>query len=335
MSVREISIWQAINEALREEMARDPDVFILGEDVASPLGDAQHGAIGVTTGLVDEFGPERVRNTPISESAIVGSALGAALVGCRPVAELMFIDLIGVSMDQIMNQIAKVRYMFGGKQTVPLVIRSPGGAGISLAGHHSASLEAMLVHIPGLVVVQPSTPYDCKGLLKTSIRDDNPVFFIEHKATYGFTGPVPEEEYLIPLGVADVKREGTDVTIVATSKQVYDALSAAEKLAEEGIEVEVIDPRTLKPLDTETIVESVRKTHHCIVVSEGCKTGGYASEVASTIGEMAFDYLDAPIMRVAGEDITIPFNARLETAAVPQEQDIVVAVHEVMGMSDE
>lgn len=331
MAVREISILQAINEALREEMTRDPDVFILGEDVASPVGDAQRGAFGASTGLVEQFGEERVRNTPISESAIIGAALGAALVGCRPVAELMFIDLIGVSMDQIMNQVARMRYMFGGKSTAPMVIRSPGGAGVSLAGHHSASLENMLVHIPGLVVVQPSTPYDFKGLLKTCIRDDNPVFFIEHKAIYGRKGPVPEEEYLIPLGVADVKREGSDVTIVATSKQVYDALSAAEKLAEEGIEAEVVDPRTLKPLDVDTIVQSIRKTHHCIVVNEGCKTGGYASEVAATLGEVAFDYLDAPILRVAGEDITIPFNARLEWEAVPQEKDVLEAVRAVMG----
>jgi pyruvate/2-oxoglutarate/acetoin dehydrogenase E1 component len=331
--VREITVLQALNEALHEEMARDPDVFIMGEDVASPLGDAQRGPFGVTTGLLERFGPERVRNTPISESALIGSALGAALTGCRPVAELMFIDLIGVSLDQIMNQIAKSRYMFGGKSTVPLVIRTPGGAGVGLAGHHSASLENILVHIPGLIVVQPSTPYDMKGLLKTSIRDDNPIFFIEHKAIYGYKGPVPEEEYLIPLGVADVKRQGRDVTIVATSKQVHDALSAAEKLSKEGIEAEVVDPRTLKPLDTDTIVKSVQKTHRLVVVCEGCLTGGYASEVAATIGQLAFNYLDAPIIRVAGEDVTIPANLRLEAEAVPQEKDILAAVREVMGAS--
>jgi len=331
MAVREISIVQALNEALREEMRRDPTVFLMGEDVASPLGDKQHGSSGVSTGLIDEFGPKRVRNTPISESAIIGAALGAALVGCRPVAELMFIDLIGVSMDQIMNQVAKVRYMFGGQSKAPLVIRTPGGAGVGLAGHHSASLEAMLVHIPGLVVVQPSTPYDAKGLLKAAIRDDNPVFFIEHKAIYGLTGPVPDEEYLIPLGVADVKRAGADVTIIATSKQVFDALQAAETLAEEGIEAEVVDPRTLKPLDTDTLLESIKKTHRCVVVCEGCKTGGYASEVAATMSELAFDYLDAPILRVAGEDVTIPANLRLEAEAVPQVKDILAAVRTLMA----
>jgi len=330
MSTREITVWQALNEAMREEMARDPNVFIMGEDVASPLGDAQHGSSGVTTGLVDLFGPKRVRNTPISETAIIGAALGASLTGCRPIAELMFIDLIGVSMDQIMNQVSRIRYMFGGQSTAPLVIRSPGGAGVGLAGHHSASLEAMLVHIPGLVVVQPSTPYDCKGLLKTAIRDDNPVFFIEHKAIYGVRGPVPTEEYLIPLGVADVKRAGKDVTIIATSKQVFDSLKAADELAKEGIEAEVVDPRTLKPLDIETLLNSVRKTHHCIVVNEGCRTGGYAAEIAATLSELAFGYLDAPVLRVTTEDVTIPANLKLEAEAVPQVKDILAAVHQVI-----
>jgi pyruvate/2-oxoglutarate/acetoin dehydrogenase E1 component len=331
MATREITISQALNEAMQEEMRRDPSVFLLGEDVASPLGKDQHGSSGVTTGMIDAFGPERIRNTPISESAIIGSALGAALVGCRPIAELMFIDLIGVSLDQIMNQVAKVRYMFGGSSKAPMVIRAPGGAGVGAAGHHSASLEAMLVHIPGLVVVQPSTPYDCKGLLKTAIRDDNPVFFIEHKAIYGLKGPVPTEEYLIPLGVADVKRVGRDVTIIATSKQVFDSLEAAKELAKEGIEAEVVDPRTLKPLDTETLVASIRKTHRCVVVSEGCRTGGFASEVAATMGELAFDYLDGPILRVATEDVTIPANLRLEAEALPQVKDILAAVHSLLA----
>jgi pyruvate/2-oxoglutarate/acetoin dehydrogenase E1 component len=333
MSVREITYLEAVNEALHEEMDRDPDVFIMGEDIASPMGDAQEGPYGVTTGLVQRFGPERVRNTPISEVALIGAALGAALTGSRPIAELMFLDLIGVSMDQIMNQVAKVRYMFGGEMTVPLVIRTAGGAGIGVAGHHSQSLEHFLVPIPGLIVVQPSTPYDAKGLLKTSIRDDNPIFFIEHKAMYySIKGHVPQEEYLIPLGVADVKREGRDVTIFATSKQVHNALAAAEKLAEEGIEAEVVDPRTLKPLDVETVFDSVRKTHRLVVVSEACKTGSYASEVAATMGELAFEYLDAPITRVAGEDVVIPANMRLEATAIPQIEDIVDAVHEVMGI---
>jgi acetoin:2,6-dichlorophenolindophenol oxidoreductase subunit beta len=326
MATRMITIREAINEALREEMQRDPRVFIMGEDVASPLGDNQHGSSGVTTGLVDEFGPRRVRNTPISEQAIIGSALGASLAGARPVAELMFIDLIGVSMDQIMNQVARMRYMFGGQTTAPLVIRAPGGAGVGLAGHHSNSLEAMLVHIPGLVVVMPSTAYDHKGLLKTAIRDDNPVFFVEHKAMYGMSGPVPAGEYLLPLGVADVKRKGDDVTIIATSREVFHALDAAGELAKEGIEAEVVDPRTLKPLDTDTLVTSVRKTHRCVVVCEACKTGGFASEVAATVQELAFDSLDGPVIRVAGEDVTIPANLRLEAEAVPQVKDIVAAV---------
>ena len=331
MESREIAISQALNEAMTEEMRRDPRVFIMGEDVASPLGKNQHGSSGVTTGMIDEFGPRRVRNTPISESAIIGAALGSALVGCRPIAELMFIDLIGVSLDQIMNQVAKVHYMFGGKSKAPMVIRAPGGAGVGAAGHHSGSLEAILVHIPGLVVVQPSTPYDCKGLLKTAIRDDNPVFFIEHKAIYGLKGPVPKEEYLIPLGVADVKREGKDVTIIATSKQVFDSLEAARELAKEGIEAEVVDPRTLKPLDTETLLCSIRKTHRCVVVSEGCKTGGFASEVAATMGELAFNNLDGPILRVATEDVTIPANLKLEAEALPQVKDIVGAVRSLFA----
>jgi pyruvate/2-oxoglutarate/acetoin dehydrogenase E1 component len=332
MSGREITYLEAINEALHEEMARDPRVFIMGEDVASPLGDAQNGAYGVTTGLVDRFGPERVRNTPISETALIGSALGAALAGCRPIAELMFLDLLPISMDQVANQVAKVRYMFGGKLIVPLVIRCPGGAGIGVAGHHSQSLENLVVHIPGLVVVQPSTPYDVKGLLKTSIRDDNPVFFIEHKAMYyTVKSHVPKEEYLIPLGVADVKRQGSDVTIFATSRQVHNALAAAAQLAEDGIEAEVVDPRTLKPLDVETVANSVRKTHRLVVVCEACKTGSYASEVAATMGEIIFEYLDAPILRVAAEDVTIPANMRLEAEAIPQVKDILAAVYQVMG----
>jgi pyruvate/2-oxoglutarate/acetoin dehydrogenase E1 component len=332
MSGREITYLEAVNEALHEEMARDPRVFIMGEDIASPLGDSQAGPYGVTTGLLERFGPERVRNTPISETALVNSALGAALAGCRPIAELMFLDLLPIAMDPVMNQIAKVRYMCGGQTTVPLVIRCPGGAGIGVAGHHSQSLENLVVHIPGLVVVQPSTPYDVKGLLKTSIRDDNPVFFIEHKAMYyKIKGHVPKEEYLIPLGVAEVKRPGRDVTIFATSRQVHNALEAAAKLAEEGIEAEVVDPRTLKPLDVETVAESVRRTHRLVVVSEGCKTGGYASEVAATMEELIFESLDASILRVAAEDVVIPANMRLEAEAIPQVRDILAAVGQVMG----
>lgn len=328
--MREITYLQAITEALREEMARDQRVFILGEEVASPSGRGR-GTFGATTGLLEEFGAARVRNTPISESAFVGAALGAALTGSRPVAEFMFIDLTCVAFDQIVNQVAKVRYMFGGKATVPMVIRVPEGAGVGAGAHHSQSLENLFVHIPGLVVVAPADAHDAKGLLKTSIRDDNPIIFVEHRISYWVKGPVPEEEYLIPLGVAKIKRPGRDLTIVATSRQVAHALAAAETLAKDGIEAEVIDPRTLKPLDLQTIVDSVRRTHRAIVVNEGCKTGGYASEVAATIGEEAFDYLDAPVVRVAGVDVPIPANGRLEAQAIPQESDIAAAARRVAG----
>jgi pyruvate/2-oxoglutarate/acetoin dehydrogenase E1 component len=285
----------------------------------------------VTEGLRDEFGPERVRNSPISEQAVVGSALGASLTGSRPIVELMFIDLLGVCGDQVANQIAKAAYMSGGKARPALVIRTQQGVGLGLAAQHSQSLEAWLVHIPGLIVVAPSTPYDAKGLLKTAVRDDNPVFFLENKRLYPIKGAVPEEEYLVPLGVADVKRKGRDVTIVATSYQVHNALAAADTLAKDGIEAEVIDPRTLSPLDVEPIAESVRRTHRLVVVNEGCRTGGYASEVAATLGEVVFEYLDAPIMRVAGEDAPIPANLRLEQEVVPQEKDILATVHQMMA----
>jgi pyruvate/2-oxoglutarate/acetoin dehydrogenase E1 component len=328
MSVREISYLQALNEALHEEIGRDLDVFIMGEDIG--LG---KGTLGVTEGLRDEFGPERVRNTPISEQAMVGAALGAALTGSRPIVELMFIDLLGVCMDQIANQVAKVTYMSGGKARPSLVIRTQEGVGLGLAAQHSQSLEAWLVHVPGLVVVAPSTPFDAKGLLKTAIRDDNPVFFIEHKLLYTVKGPVPEEEYLVPLGVADIKRKGKNVTIVATSHQVQHALAAATILAQEGIEAEVVDPRTLNPLDVETIAGSVRRTHRLVVVNEGCRTGSYASEVAATLGEHVFEYLDAPIMRVAAKDAPIPANLQLEREVVPKPKDIVDMVQKMMGAS--
>jgi pyruvate/2-oxoglutarate/acetoin dehydrogenase E1 component len=326
MANREISYVQALNEALYEEMARDLDVFIMGEDIGLGMG-----TLGVTEGLRDEFGPERVRNSPISEQALVGAALGAALTGSRPIVELMFIDLLGVCADQVANQIAKAAYMSGGRAKPSLVVRTQQGVGMGLAAQHSQSLEAWLVHIPGLIVVAPSTPYDAKGLLKTAIRDDNPVFFLENKRLYPIKGAVPEEEYLIPLGKADVKRKGSDVTIVATSYQVQNALSAANTLSKQGIEAEVIDPRTLSPLDVEPIAESVRRTHRLVVVNEGCRTGGYASEVAATLGEIVFDYLDAPIMRVAAEDAPIPANLRLEQEVVPQEKDILETVQLMMS----
>jgi pyruvate/2-oxoglutarate/acetoin dehydrogenase E1 component len=329
MSMREISYRQAVQEALREEMQRDESVFLLGEDIAE-FG----GSYKVTAGLLQEFGPERVRNTPISEAAIVGAALGSALVGMRPVAELMYIDFCAIAMDQIVNQVAKVRYMFGGKAKASLVIRTQGGAGRSSAAQHAQSLEAWFVHIPGLRVVQPSTPYDAKGLLKTAIRDDNPVMFIEHKLLYPVQGPVPEEEYLIPFGQADIKRAGSDVTVVATSRMVHRALAAAEKLAPDGIDVEVIDPRTLNPLDEETLFTSVRKTQRLVIVHEAYERGGIGAEIAALVASKALDSLDAPIERVASLNTPMPFNPKLEDYVVPNEARIIAGIKRVLGMEE-
>ncbi|TEU11226.1 MAG: alpha-ketoacid dehydrogenase subunit beta [Anaerolineales bacterium] len=325
MVVRELQYREALNEALHEEMARDPSVCILGEDVGS------YGSpFKITRGLFERFGAKRVRDTPISEAGFTGLAVGAAMTGLRPLVEILYIDFSTLAMDQIVNQAAKARYMFGGKARVPLVIRTQGGAGRGNAAQHSQSLEMWYVHIPGLIVIQPSTPYDAKGLLKSAIRDDNPVIFIEHKLLYNTTGPVPEEEYLIPIGVADVKRAGDDVTIVATSRMVLFALDAAEELARRGIEAEVIDPRTLKPLDLDTIVRSVKKTGRLVVVNEGHLTGGFTAEVAARVQREAFDWLDAPIMQVATEDVPLPYNGRLELEAIPSERDIVNAALEVV-----
>ena len=322
----ELSYSQAINAALREEMLRNPLVFLLGEDIGE-----HGGAFGVTKGLWREFGSKRLVNTPISEAAIVGAAVGAALAGCRPVAEIMYMDFITLAMDQIVNQAAKIRYMFGGKATVPLVVRTPAGAGRGNAAQHMQSLEAWFVHVPGLKVVMPSTPYDAKGLLKTAIRDDNPVIFIEHKLLYATKGQVPEQEYTIPFGQADIKRHGKDVTIVATSRMVLFALAAADTLQEEGIDAEVIDPRTLVPLDITAIVDSVKKTHRAVVVHEACRRGGIGAEIAAEVQEQAFDYLDAPILRVANPNVPIPFAKDLEAAAIPDEQRIVAAVRDLVG----
>jgi pyruvate/2-oxoglutarate/acetoin dehydrogenase E1 component len=325
MAVRQLQFREALNEALHEEMARDASVCVLGEDVGHYGGPFQ-----VTRGLFDKYGEKRVRDTPISEAGFTGIAVGAAMTGLRPVAELLYIDFSTLAMDQIINQAAKARYMFGGKACVPLVIRTQGGGGRGNAAQHSQSLEMWYVHAPGLVVIQPSTPYDAKGLLKSAIRDDNPVVFIEHKLLYNSSGPVPDEEYLIPIGVADVKRSGDDVTIVATSRMVLFALQAADELARQGIEAEVIDPRTLKPLDTDTIIGSVQKTGRLIVVNEGHLTGGFTAEVAARVQREAFDWLDAPIMQVATEDVPLPYNGRLELEAIPNPQDIVAAVLEVV-----
>jgi len=323
--MRELTYRQALNEALHEEMARDPTVCVLGEDVGR-----YGGPFKITQGLLDRFGEKRVRDTPISEEGFVGLAVGAAMTGLRPVVEILYIDFSTLAMDQIVNQAAKARYMFGGKARVPLVIRTQGGAGRGNAAHHSQSLEMWYVHIPGLIVIQPATPYDAKGLLKAAIRDDNPVILIEHKLLYNTTGPVPEEEYLVPIGVAEVRRPGRDVTVVATSRMVLLALNAAEELARQGIEAEVIDPRTLKPLDLPTIVRSVHKTGRLVVVNEGHLTGGFTAEVAARVQREAFDWLDAPIVQVATEDVPLPYNGRLELEAIPSEQDIVNAVLEVV-----
>lgn len=314
----EMTYAEAIRAALREEMARDERVFLFGEDIGR-----YGGAFGVTFGLLDEYGPERVRETPLSEAAIVGAATGAALAGMRPVAEMMFMDFILLGMEQLVNQAAKARFMFGGKATVPMVIRMPGGSGSGAAAQHSQSLESLLIHIPGIKVVNPSTPYDVKGLLISAIRDPNPVCFVEHKLLYKTKGQVPEEEYTIPIGLADVKRDGFDITVVAGNIMVPRVLKVADKLAREGIEVEVVDPRTLRPLDVETIASSVRKTGRLLVVHEACQTGGWAGEVMASIASTpAFDYLDAPMRRLAGADVPIPYNRNLERAAVPQEEDI-------------
>lgn len=323
---RVITYRAAINEALREEMRRDDRVFILGEDVAR-FG----GCFQVTQGLAAEFGEERVRDTPIAEAAIVGAAVGAAMRGTRPVAEVMYMDFATIAMDQIVNQAAKLRYMSAGQVTIPVVLRLPAGAYRRNAAQHSQSLEAWFAHVPGLKVVMPATPYDAKGLLKAAIRDDNPVIFIEHKTMYKLDGPVPDEEYLIPLGVADVKRAGRDVTVVATAMTLRLALQAAEHLEKEGISVEVIDPRTIVPLDLDTIVRSVRKTHRLVVVHEACKNAGIGAEIAASVMEQAFYELEAPIARVAGHNVPMPYSPPLDDAAVPQVDDILHAVRQVVS----
>jgi len=324
---KEMSYQEAIREALREEMMRDERVFLLGEDIAK-----HGGAFGVTRTLWDQFGSERVRNTPISENTIVGTATGAALVGMRPVAELMFIDFSGLALDQIANQAAKLRFMTGGQAMVPWVVRMPqgGGAGKSTAAQHSQSLEVWYAHIPGLKVVFPSTPYDAKGLLKAAIRDDNPVVFLEHKFLYSFRGLVPEEEYVLPLSKCDIKLKGEDVTVIASGYMVWHAMQAASMLADEGIDVEVVDPRTLSPLDEETIGESARKTGRVVLVAEACRSYGPTGEWAMVVMEQAFDYLQAPIMRVTGRHSPIPYADSIERGVWPDVNDVVEAIHKVM-----
>lgn len=318
---RVIMYREALNEGIREEMRRDPAVFILGEGIGQ-----RGGSYKVTVGLLDEFGPQRVMDTPISEASFTGAGVGAAITGMRPIVEILFVDFTSLVIDQMINQAAKYKFMTGGKGKVPMVLRTQGGVGKGLAAQHSQSLEAIFYHIPGLKVVMPSTPYDAKGLIKSSIRDDNPVVFIEHKLLYMTEGLVPEEEYIIELGKGDIKRAGKDSTLIAWSGMVPKTLAAAEKLAQEGIDVEVVDPRTLVPLDKEIILRSVRKTEHVVIAQEAVRRGGVASDIASIIQEEAFDYLDAPIEIVAGKNTPIPFNNKLEQASIPQEEDIIRAV---------
>jgi len=324
--MRSITYAAALVEAAREEMLRDPNVFIMGEDVG-----LYGGAYGATRGLFQEFGQWRVIDTPISEATIGGAAVGAAMAGMRPIAEIMYVDFTPLAMDQIANQGAKNRYMFGGKTSVPMVIRTEGGAGRAIAAHHSQSLEALWTHFPGIYVVMPSTPYDAKGLLKAAIRDDNPIMFIEHKMLYGVKGPVPEEDYIIPLGVADIKRPGKDVTLVTYSRMVQRALEAAEILAKEGIDVEVIDLRTLKPLDIDTIVGSVKKTGRLVGVTEGYENTSFINEVMAQVNERAFDWLDAPMVRVAAANVPVPRAEVLEDMAIPNVNRVVEACRKVVS----
>jgi pyruvate dehydrogenase E1 component beta subunit len=322
-AVKEVRYIKAINEALHEEMARDENVFLIGEDVGAP-----GGAFGGTRGLLQAFGERRVKDTPISESAIVGLALGAAMKGLRPVVEVMFADFLPVCMDQIVNQIAKTRFMFGGQFTAPLVIRAPGGAGLNAGPQHSQSLEAWFAHVPGLKVVMPATPYDAKGLLKSAIRDDDPVLFLEHKALYAMSGKIPEEEFLVPLGKADIRRAGSDVTIVTASRMVQQTLDAAETLAAQGTDAEVIDLRSLTPLDKDTIFQSVEKTSRLVIAHEAVKAFGIGAEIAAMVSEEMIDVLDAPVVRVGAPFSPVPFSQ--ENDYLPNASDVVRAVEKVM-----
>jgi pyruvate dehydrogenase E1 component beta subunit len=322
---RVITVRQALNEAMREEMQRDETVIIMGCDVG-----VRGNPFGVTRGLYDEFGPERVRDTPISEAAIVGTCLGAAATGLRPIVEILYSDWITIAMDQIVNQVAKIRYMFGGGIEVPLVIRAPVGAGGGAAAQHSQSFESWFSHVPGLQVVMPITPYDVKGLLKTAIRCNNPVLFFEHKRGYQVEGYVPNEDYTIPLGKADIKREGTDVTIVSISIMVHRALAAAKDLSQEGIECEVVDPRSIYPLDYDTILASLEKTNRLVVTHESNRRSGIGGEIVSQIMERGFDLFDAPPVIVAGDDVPMPYSRALEKLVIPNEQKIKEGIYRVL-----
>lgn len=324
--IRELTYAEALREGLRQVMEKDESVFLMGEDVG-----VYGGAFGVSAGLIEVFGEERIRDTPISEAAIAGAVLGAALTGMRPVGEIQFMDFVALSMEQIVLQAAKVRFMFGGKAKAPFVLRMPSGSGTGAAAQHSQSLENWFVHVPGLKVVMPSNPYDAKGLLVSAIYDDNPVIFIEGKLLYRTKGHVPEEMYEVPLSSTAVTREGKDLTLVATSIMVQRALEAADQLADDGIDVEIVDPRTLLPLDEGPIIESVKKTGRALIVHEAVGTGGFGGEIAARIaGSEAFDYLDAPIRRLTGLDIPIPYNRTLEYHAVPQVENIVEEARKIV-----
>jgi len=325
MTERILSCSEALAEALVEEMNRDDSIFIIGEDIR-----AHDGIFGQFQGIPKKF-PERVIDTPISETCIIGAGLGAALTGMRPLVDMHFADFFTTAMDEIVNQTAKIRYMFGGQAKIPLVIWAPDGAGLSAAAQHSQSLESWFIHTPGLKVVVPSEPADVKGLIKTAIRDDDPVIFFQHKKLFSQTGPVPEEEYLIPLGKGDIKREGNDITIITYSKMTYLSLEAADQLDKDGINVEVIDLRTLKPLDFDLITESVKKTNNVLIVHEACLTGGFGGELAARIGEELFDYLDAPVKRIGAKDVPIPFSPVMENFVLPQVNDIVTGVKKVLN----
>jgi pyruvate dehydrogenase E1 component beta subunit len=320
-----ITMREALNQAMREEMSRDPSVFLLGEEVGH-----YQGPYKVTQGLLQEFGEWRVRDTPIAEEAIAGVAVGAAFIGLRPIAEMMTFNFSLLALDTIVNHAAKYRYMSGGQIRCPLVLRGPSGAAAQVAAQHSQAFEAWFAHVPGLVVAMPSTPKDAKGLLKSAIRDDNPVIFLENEVLYNLKGEVPDEEYHIPLGLSDVKREGKDVTIVAWSRSCVTALAAAELLAKEGVLAEVVDPRTLRPLDDELIFESVRKTNRCVVVEEGWRVAGFGAEIADRVQRECFDDLDAPVLRVTAADVPMPYSKMLEKAYLPQPDKVVAAVKQVL-----
>lgn len=322
--MREITFAQATLEAMAEEMRRDERVFVMGEDIAR-----QGGIFGQFKGLPQEFGFDRVRDTPISETAILGAAVGAALAGMRPVADMHFADFMGVCMDEIFNQMAKIRYMFGGQCTVPVVVRAPDGLANRAAAQHSQSIEAWFLHIPGIKVVAPSNPADAKGLLKAAIRDDNPVIYFENKVLYRELGPVPEGEYIVPIGKANIAKEGKDVTIISYSIAMKQAFKAAEILAKDGIDVEVMDLRTISPYDKETILESVKKTHRLVIIHEAVKQGGVGAEIAAFVAENAIDYLDAPILRFGAPFVPVPFSPPLEDAYKLKTNEIVEEIRKM------